>query len=185
MTDRIELKGIQAIGTIGVLPEEQERAQPFEVDITVESDLSQSGQTDSLNDTVNYAEVTEAIVTDPNLRDEPLPSPCTTNCSPSLEMRAVNKVLSLPAAFCAINGVQRIRFTSPHPKDLRREVIEAMASTAAVCEHLHFPLQSGSDRILAAMHRGYNRSKYLERLNEARQLIPDLAVTQDPQILIQ
>ena len=58
MTDRIELKGIQAIGTIGVLPEEQERAQPFEVDITVESDLSKSGQTDSLNDTVNYAEVT-------------------------------------------------------------------------------------------------------------------------------
>ncbi len=63
MTDRIELKGIQAIGTIGVLPEEQERAQPFEVDITVESDLSKSGRTDSLNDTVNYAEVTEAIVT--------------------------------------------------------------------------------------------------------------------------
>ena len=79
----------------------------------------------------------------------------------------------------SIDGVQRIRFTSPHPKDLRREVIEAMASTAAVCEHLHFPLQSGSDRILAAMHRGYNRSKYLERLNEARQLIPDLAVTTD------
>ncbi len=78
-----------------------------------------------------------------------------------------------------IDGVQRIRFTSPHPKDLRREVIEAMASTDAVCEHLHFPLQSGSDRILAAMHRGYNRAKYLERLNEARQLIPDLAVTTD------
>ena len=63
MTDRIELKGIKALGTIGVLPEEQERPQPFEVDITVESDLSESGRTDSLNDTVNYAEVTEAIVT--------------------------------------------------------------------------------------------------------------------------
>ncbi|MAR80367.1 MAG: dihydroneopterin aldolase [Acidimicrobiaceae bacterium] len=62
MTDRIELKGIRALGTIGVLPEEQERAQPFEVDITVESDLSTSGQTDSLHDTVNYAEVTEIIV---------------------------------------------------------------------------------------------------------------------------
>ena len=62
MTDRIELKGIRALGTIGVLPEEQERAQPFEVDITVESDLSISGLTDSLHDTVNYAEITEAIV---------------------------------------------------------------------------------------------------------------------------
>jgi len=62
MTDRIELKGIQALGTIGVLPEEQERAQPFEVDITIESGLSKSGQTDSLTDTVNYAEVTEAVV---------------------------------------------------------------------------------------------------------------------------
>ncbi|MBJ86949.1 MAG: dihydroneopterin aldolase [Acidimicrobiaceae bacterium] len=62
MTDRIELKGIRALGTIGVLTEEQERAQPFEVDITVESDLSISGKTDSLHDTVNYAEVTETIV---------------------------------------------------------------------------------------------------------------------------
>ena len=62
MTDRIEIKGIRALGTIGVLPEEQERAQPFEVDITIESNLSTSGQTDSLNDTVNYAEVTEVTV---------------------------------------------------------------------------------------------------------------------------
>ena len=62
MTDRIELKGIRALGTIGVLAEEQERAQPFEVDITVESNLSTPGQTDSLQDTVNYAEVTETIV---------------------------------------------------------------------------------------------------------------------------
>ncbi len=79
----------------------------------------------------------------------------------------------------AIDGLRRLRFTSPHPKDFRREVIEAMAETSAVCEHLHLPLQSGSDRILAAMHRGYNRSKYLERLTEARKLIPDLAVTTD------
>jgi len=62
MADRIELKGIKALGTIGVLPEEQERAQPFEVDVTLESDLSVSGQTDLLADTVNYAEVVETIV---------------------------------------------------------------------------------------------------------------------------
>ena len=79
----------------------------------------------------------------------------------------------------SVKGVRRVRFTSPHPKDLRREVIQAMADTPAVCEHLHLPLQSGSDRILAAMHRGYNRAKYQERLAEARKLIPDLAVTTD------
>ncbi len=62
MVDQIEVKGIKALGTIGVLPEEQERAQPFEVDVTLESDLSQSGQTDELNDTVNYAEVVETVV---------------------------------------------------------------------------------------------------------------------------
>ena len=82
-------------------------------------------------------------------------------------------------AIGSLDGVRRVRFTSPHPKDLRREVIEAMADTTAVCEHLHFPLQSGSDRILAAMHRGYNKSKYMERLDEARRLVPDLAVTTD------
>ncbi|MBG01155.1 MAG: dihydroneopterin aldolase [Acidimicrobiaceae bacterium] len=62
MADLIELKGIKALGTIGVLPEEQERAQPFEVDISLESDLSKSGQTDQLTDTVNYAEIVEVVV---------------------------------------------------------------------------------------------------------------------------
>ena len=55
----------------------------------------------------------------------------------------------------AIDGIERIRFTSPHPKDLRPETIAAMAECASVCEHLHLPLQSGSDRTLARMHRGY------------------------------
>ena len=73
----------------------------------------------------------------------------------------------------------RVRFTSPHPKDLRPEVIQVMAESESVCEHLHFPLQSGSDRILSAMHRGYTSAKYLERLNQARSVIPDLAVTTD------
>src|SRR5437764_664198 len=79
----------------------------------------------------------------------------------------------------AVDGIERVRFTSPHPKDLRPETIDAMAATAAVCEHLHLPLQSGSDRVLAAMHRGYTASRYLEKLSLARNAIPDLAVTTD------
>src|SRR5581483_439913 len=79
----------------------------------------------------------------------------------------------------AVDGIRRVRFTSPHPKDLRPETIEAMAQTPAVCEHLHLPLQSGSDRVLAAMHRGYTASRYLEKLANARAAIDDLAVTTD------
>src|SRR4029077_14665641 len=79
----------------------------------------------------------------------------------------------------AVDGIKRVRFTSPHPKDLRPETVEAMAETPAVCEHLHLPLQSGSDRVLAAMHRGYTATRYLEKLAKARAGIPDLAVTTD------
>jgi tRNA-2-methylthio-N6-dimethylallyladenosine synthase len=79
----------------------------------------------------------------------------------------------------AIDGICRVWFTSPHPKDLRPETTQAMAETPAVCEHLHLPLQSGSDRVLAAMHRGYTAKRYLEKLNAARAAIPDLAVTTD------
>jgi tRNA-2-methylthio-N6-dimethylallyladenosine synthase len=78
-----------------------------------------------------------------------------------------------------IDGLRRVRFTSPHPKDLRPETIEAMATVPAVCNHLHLPLQSGSDRVLAAMHRGYTAERYLERLAAARAAIDDLAVTTD------
>ena len=74
---------------------------------------------------------------------------------------------------------RRVRYTSPHPKDLRPETIAAMAETPAVCEHLHLPLQSGSDRVLAAMHRGYTAERYLERLAAARAAVDDLAVTTD------
>ena len=78
-----------------------------------------------------------------------------------------------------VEGIDRIRFTSPHPKDLRPETIEAMATTAAVCNQLHLPLQSGSDRVLSAMRRGYTSERYLERLAAARAAIDDLAVTTD------
>ncbi len=79
----------------------------------------------------------------------------------------------------AVEGIRRVRFTSPHPKDLRPEVISAMAETPEVCEQLHLPLQSGSDRVLRAMRRGYTAQRYLERLAAARSAVDDLAVTTD------
>jgi tRNA-2-methylthio-N6-dimethylallyladenosine synthase len=78
-----------------------------------------------------------------------------------------------------VDGIRRVRFTSPHPKDLRPETIAAMAETAEVCNHLHLPLQSGSDATLSAMRRGYTAERYLARLAAARAAIPDLAVTTD------
>jgi tRNA-2-methylthio-N6-dimethylallyladenosine synthase len=79
----------------------------------------------------------------------------------------------------AIDGIERVRFTSPHPKDLGADVVAAMGETPAVCEHLHLPLQAGSDRVLKAMRRGYTAERYLERLAVARAGVPDLAVTTD------
>ena len=79
----------------------------------------------------------------------------------------------------AVAGVERIRFTSPHPKDFRCDVIAAMADCAAVCEHAHLPLQSGSSRVLKAMRRTYSRERYLRLVEELRTAIPDLALTTD------
>src|SRR3989440_6152431 len=73
----------------------------------------------------------------------------------------------------AVEGIERIRFTSPHPKDFRRPVIEAMAECHAVCEHAQLPLQSGSPRILKAMRRTYDRERYLHLVGELRAAIPD------------
>ena len=79
----------------------------------------------------------------------------------------------------AIDGIECIRFTSPHPKDFRRPVIEAMAECGTVCEHAHLPLQSGSSRILKAMRRTYTRERYLRLVGELRAGIPDLALSTD------
>jgi tRNA-2-methylthio-N6-dimethylallyladenosine synthase len=79
----------------------------------------------------------------------------------------------------AVEGIERIRFTSPHPKDFRAPVIAAMAECGAVCEHAHLPLQSGSTRILKAMRRTYSRERYLRLVDELRAAIPDLALTTD------
>jgi len=79
----------------------------------------------------------------------------------------------------AVDGIERIRFTSPHPKDFRAPVIAAMAECDAVCEHAHLPLQSGSTRILKAMRRTYSRERYLRLVDELRGAIPDLALGTD------
>lgn len=85
----------------------------------------------------------------------------------------------LLTAVADIDGIRRVRYTSPHPKDLRPETIAAMADHDDVCNHLHLPLQAGSDRVLAAMHRGYTAQRYLERAAAARESIEDLALTTD------
>jgi tRNA-2-methylthio-N6-dimethylallyladenosine synthase len=84
-------------------------------------------------------------------------------------LRAVNEV----------EGIRRIRFTSPHPHDFTPDVIEAIAASEHVCEHIHFPLQSGSDRILRAMRRSYRRDRYLGWLDRIRASVPGIAVSTD------
>jgi tRNA-2-methylthio-N6-dimethylallyladenosine synthase len=79
----------------------------------------------------------------------------------------------------SVDGIERIRFTSPHPKDFREPVIEAMAECAAVCEHAHLPLQSGSSRVLKRMRRTYDRERYLRLVDRLRAAIPDLALGTD------
>ena len=79
----------------------------------------------------------------------------------------------------AVDGIERIRFTSPHPKDFRDPVIAAMAECDAVCEHVHLPLQSGSSRILKAMRRTYDRERYLTLVAKLRDAIPGLVLGTD------
>src|SRR5439155_268169 len=85
----------------------------------------------------------------------------------------------LLTAIDAVEGVQRIRYTSPHPKDMREDVIRAHAQLPSLCEHIHLPLQSGSSRILKAMRRTYDRRRYLERVALIREHVPDASLTTD------
>ncbi|MGH2829263.1 MAG: MiaB/RimO family radical SAM methylthiotransferase [Actinomycetota bacterium] len=78
-----------------------------------------------------------------------------------------------------IAGLRRLRFTSPHPHDFTPDVIDAMASTPAVCEHIHFPLQSGSDDVLRRMRRSYRSARYLAWLERIRAAIPGVGVSTD------
>jgi tRNA-2-methylthio-N6-dimethylallyladenosine synthase len=78
-----------------------------------------------------------------------------------------------------VDGIERIRFTSPHPKDFRAPVIAALAECEAVCEHVHLPLQSGSSRVLKRMRRTYDRDRYLRLVDTLRAAVPDLALGTD------
>ncbi|MGH2693463.1 MAG: tRNA (N6-isopentenyl adenosine(37)-C2)-methylthiotransferase MiaB [Actinomycetota bacterium] len=78
-----------------------------------------------------------------------------------------------------VEGLERVRFTSPHPKDFRADTVAAMAESRTVCEHIHLPVQAGSDRVLKRMKRAYNRAKYLEKVAMVRDAIPDVAITTD------
>jgi tRNA-2-methylthio-N6-dimethylallyladenosine synthase len=78
-----------------------------------------------------------------------------------------------------VDGIERIRYTSPHPKDMREDVIAAHAELPSLCEHIHLPLQSGSSRILKAMRRTYNRERYTDRVAMIREHVPDCAITTD------
>jgi|LNFM01.1.fsa_nt_gb tRNA-2-methylthio-N6-dimethylallyladenosine synthase len=82
-------------------------------------------------------------------------------------------------AVAGVAGIGRVRYTSPHPKDMKADVIAAMAECPEVCEHLHLPAQSGSTRILKAMRRTYSRERYLDLVTRLREAIPDLSLTSD------
>lgn len=96
-----------------------------------------------------------------------------------LDLPSENNFSILLQALDRIPKLQRIRFTTSHPKDFGPDLIEAMASLNKVCEHVHLPIQSGSDRILKAMGRKYDRNQYLSRIESLRQRIPGVSITTD------
>ena len=78
-----------------------------------------------------------------------------------------------------IEGIARIRFITSHPKDLSEELIQALSNLSKLCEHIHLPFQSGSNRILKRMHRGYTKASYLEKIERLRKACPSIAFTAD------
>jgi tRNA-2-methylthio-N6-dimethylallyladenosine synthase len=95
---------------------------------------------------------------------------------PAGEKRSFAELLALVDA---VEGIARVRYTSPHPKDMREDVVRAHADLPSLCEHIHLPLQSGSSRVLKAMRRTYNRERYLERARMIRELVPDCSLSTD------
>jgi tRNA-2-methylthio-N6-dimethylallyladenosine synthase len=86
---------------------------------------------------------------------------------------------ALLARVDAVEGVDRIRYTSPHPKDMKEDVVRAHAELPSLCEHIHLPLQSGSSAVLKRMRRTYNRERYMDRVVLIREHVPDCALTTD------
>jgi len=89
------------------------------------------------------------------------------------------KFWELLHAVANIEGVERIRFTTGHPRDLDEDIIKAMADIPQICEYLHLPIQAGSDRILKAMDRGYTQKEYLEKIDLLKKYIPNIALSTD------
>ena len=89
------------------------------------------------------------------------------------------KFWELLYAVANVDGVERIRFTTGHPRDLDEDTIKAMADIPQVCEYLHLPIQAGSDRILEAMDRGYTQKEYLQKIELLKKYIPDIALSTD------
>jgi len=94
--------------------------------------------------------------------------------------------LPAPAGFAgllekvaSVDGIRRVKFETSHPRDLSRDILEVMASVPQACEYLHLPVQSGSDRVLEAMNRGYSRDYYIEEAARARSMVPGLTLTTD------
>ena len=96
--------------------------------------------------------------------------------------RGLEGELAFPGLLRQINeidGIERIRFTTSHPRDLSEELIQAYSRLSKLCEHIHLPFQSGSNKILKAMHRGYTRESYLEKIDRLREICPSIALTAD------
>jgi len=96
--------------------------------------------------------------------------------------KGLKEEISFPGLLYRINeieGLDRIRFTTSHPKDLSEELIQAYSNLSKLCEHIHLPFQSGSDKILKAMHRGYTKESYLEKIDRLKKVCPSISITAD------
>lgn len=89
------------------------------------------------------------------------------------------KFVDLLERVAALDGVERIRFTSPHPQEIRQDFINLVCDSPKICRHVHMPLQAGSDRILKLMNRNYRRARYLDIIGELRARVPDMGITTD------
>jgi tRNA-2-methylthio-N6-dimethylallyladenosine synthase len=96
-----------------------------------------------------------------------------------LDLQPRMSFVKLLERVASVPGVERIRFTSPHPQEVRRDFIDFVVSNPKMCRHIHMPLQSGSDRILRLMNRNYRRAKYLNIIEALKSRVPDMAITTD------
>src|SRR5438270_2751911 len=93
---------------------------------------------------------------------------------------AGNKTFAeLLAAVGEVSGIRRVRFTTSHPRDFTRDIVEAIEAVPTLCDHVHLPVQSGSTRVLDAMHRRYNREQYLERITWMKSAKREISITTD------